>query len=97
MGIPCNLTLTQFAKVVLKEDAHITRVLGIGNLVPRALFCGFGGGVGKAREKRPEDEVGKCGYPKLGDAHIIVTSSIILIRWIVIYSDSVDSAYPKFE
>ena len=28
------------------------------NLVPRALFTGFGGGAGKAREKRPGDEVG---------------------------------------
>ena len=27
------------------------------NLVPRALFPGFGGGTGKAREKRPGDEV----------------------------------------
>ena len=27
------------------------------NLVPRALFPGFGGGAGKAREKRPGDEV----------------------------------------
>ena len=29
----------------------------IHNLVPRALFPGFGGGAGKAREKRPGDEV----------------------------------------
>ena len=28
------------------------------NLVPRALFPGFGGGAPKAREKRPGDEVG---------------------------------------
>ena len=27
------------------------------NLVPRALFLGFGGGAGKAMEMRPEDEV----------------------------------------
>ena len=43
------------AKLRTKTRTSISR-----NLVPRALFPGFGGGAGptsKAREKRPRDEV----------------------------------------
>ena len=45
------------------------------NLVPRALFPGFGRPAPKAREKRPRDEVGKG--PQLGTEHTTVKWPIL--------------------
>ena len=42
-------------RCVLKQNRVFRQVAF--NLVPRALFPGFGGGAGKAREKHPGDEV----------------------------------------
>ena len=65
------LNLTPLYTFVSKNVASVSDIsavnlMSVGNLVPRALFPGFGGGAGKGfsrpapktREKRPGDEVG---------------------------------------
>ena len=52
-----NLSPSRRRKTRKNEDILRTKQAIIHNLVPRALFPGFGGGAGKAREKRPGDEV----------------------------------------
>ena len=52
-----NLSPSRRRKTRKNKDILRTKQAIIHNLVPRALFPGFGGGAGKAREKRPGDEV----------------------------------------
>ena len=44
-------------------NSRVFYVSNCFNLVPRALFPGFGGGAPKAREKRPGDEVAIVSAP----------------------------------
>ena len=50
-----------YFELLMFADANISSLGYLCNLVPRALFPGFGGGAAKkAGEKRPGDEVATC-------------------------------------